>query len=62
MLILPLDKSGGGGAMEAAGRLSFPPLLRNSLPRRRHLESSALGLAPPYRSLSQSASETHASS
>lgn len=59
VLRLPLDTSGGGGAMGAAGRLPFPPLLRNSLPRRRHLESSALGLAPPYRSRSQSASETH---
>lgn len=57
MLILPLDESGGGRAVGAAGRLPFPPLLWNSLPRRRHLESSALGLAPPYCGRSQSAPE-----
>lgn len=40
-------------------RSPFPPLLRNSLPSRRHLESTALGLAPPRCGPGQSASETH---
>lgn len=53
------DESVGGGAMGATDRSPFPPPLRNSLPSRRHLESTALCLAPPRCGLSQSATETH---